>query len=69
MIVFPLLGSLIGVLFFELVFMKSQGAAKSGDHEAGDKNAEYVDDVDAGFTNGGISVDNLLENENDNEEQ
>lgn len=64
MIVFPMLGSLLGVLFFELVYMRTQGAAKSGDHEAGDKNAEYVDDIDAGFTNGGIAVDNLLDQEN-----
>jgi len=30
---------------------------------AGDKNAEYVDDVDAGFDNTGTHVDNLLDNE------
>lgn len=62
-IVFPLLGSLCGVLFFELAYMRTHGAAKSGDHEASDKNAEYVDDVDAGFEGTGDAVDNLLDNE------
>jgi len=61
MIVFPMVGSLLGVLFFEMVYMKTQGAAKEGDHAAGDKNAGYVDDVDAGFSNTGGEIDNLLD--------
>jgi hypothetical protein len=44
-----------------MVYMRTQGAAKEGNHEAGDKNAGYVDDIDAGFTNTGEGIDNVLD--------
>ena len=31
-ILFPMLGSLCGILFFELVYMRTHGAAQSGEH-------------------------------------
>lgn len=65
MIAFPFLGSFLGVVFYELVYMNTQGAVKEGDMAASDKNAEYVDDADAGFTNAGGEVDNLLDQDNE----
>jgi len=41
--------------------MRTHGVAKGDSAEASDKNAGYVDDIDAGFTSTGQGIDNVLD--------